>query len=122
MNTQAIGFSSTLSVPATPPEAVLYIPFVTFGHVIHTTEREISRLREGELIADMLDAQLTDVVRVIAIDVVHCTSWDATRDIADSIFNHLIRNGSNVPEWLVSFLEDNIAMSELAPYLRRLAA
>ncbi len=121
MTTQAIVIPSMIPAQAIAPE-ILYLPLVTFGRVVHTTEREISRLREGELIADMLDAELTDVVRVIAIDIVHCTSWDATRDIADAIFNHIIHTNSNIPAWLISFLEDNISMNELAPYLRHLAA
>lgn len=125
MNTQANALSIIPSmIPAMSIDAgaVLYIPLVRFGHAMHTTERELGRLREGELIADMLDAELTDVARVIAVDLIHCTSWDATADIADAIFNHIIRTGSAIPAWLVDFLESNITTSELAPYLRRLAA
>lgn len=121
MTTQAISIPSMIPAQAIAPE-ILYIPLIRFGKVTHIPEIEIGRLREGELIADMLDAQITDVARVLAIDIVHSTSWDATRDIADAIFNHLIRSGSNVPEWLVDFLEANIGMNELAPYLRQLAA
>lgn len=121
MTTQAISIPSMIPAQMSAPE-ILYIPQVRFGKVIHIPELEIGRLREGELVSDMLDGQITDVVRILAIDLVHCTSWDATRDIADAVFNHLIRTGSNVPAWLVDFLEANIAMNELAPYLRRLAA
>ncbi len=121
MTTQAISIPAAIPTPAPTPE-ILYIPLIRFGKVTHIPEIEVGRLREGELIADMLDAQIIDVARILAIDLVHCTSWDATRDIADAVFNHLIQTGSNVPEWLVDFLEANIAMSELAPYLRQLAA
>lgn len=110
------------AAPASIDTGIMYIPFLKFGHIRYVPEREIGRLREGELVADMLDAQITDVVRVLAVDLIHCTSWDATRDIADSIFNHLIRTGSNIPPYLIDFLEANISMNELAPYLRKLAA
>lgn len=108
----------TPPAPASTDADIIYIPQVKFGKVGYFPEIEIGRTREGELVSDILDDQITDIVRVLAIDLANGTSWDATRDIADLVFNSLIRSGSNVPEFLVDFLSDNIAMNELAPYLR----
>jgi len=126
MTTQAI---STIIIPSMIPTCVIetdtveFIPYIRMGKVTYTPEREVGRNREGEIVADILDGQLTDVVRVIAFDEKDGTCYNATRDIADQVFNALIRSGSNVPEYLADFLHENIADREIAPYLRnRLAA
>jgi len=121
---QAIAVSrpipSMIPAIAINPEP-LFIPFLD-RKKNYTPEMETSRMRRAELVADILDAQHEDVVRVIAVDVESGTSWDATREIADEVFNHLVRTGSNVPAWLIDFLEANISYNELTPYLRHLAA
>lgn len=122
MTTQALPIPSMIRPETIATAEIMYLPIKKFGKIPYFGEIEMTRSREGELVADMLDAQHTDVVRILAVDLAHCTSWDATQDIADAIFNHLIRTGSNVPEWLIDFLEANISSNELAPYLRRLAA
>ena len=121
MTTQATNTISMIPLLALQPEP-LFIPFLKFGKISYCPELEPSRMRRAELVSDILDAQHEDVVRVIAVDVENGTSWDATREIADDVFNHLIRTGSNIQPWLVDFLDANIAMNELAPHLRQLAA
>lgn len=121
MTTQAISTITTIPAQAIDP-GIMYLPQRKFGHVVCFLELEINRTREAEVVADILDGQHIDIVKVIAVDLANGTSWDATREIADEIFNHLIRTGSNVQPHLIDFLEANIAYSELAPYLRHLAA
>ena len=105
-------------MPRTPSCVAAVAPSTLMETVLAPT----SRMRRAELVADILDAQHEDVVRVLAVDIQTGTSWDATREIADDVFNHLIQTGSNVQPWLVDFLEANISANELAPYMRRLAA
>lgn len=121
MTTQAISTITMIPGLSLQPEP-LFIPFLKFGKITYCPELEPSRMRRAELVSDILDAQHEDVVRVLAVDIESGTSWDATREIADDVFNHLIHTGSNVPEWLEEFLEANIDMNELAPHLRQLAA
>ena len=121
MTTQAIVTPSMIPAPVAQPD-ILYIPQLLFGKILYFPEMEVGRTREAELVADMLDAQIVDVVKIIAIDEASGDCWNATTEIASAIFTHLIRTGSNIPEWLVDFLEANIPMSELAPYLNQLAA
>ena len=120
MATQIGTIVSTIRGMSLQPEP-LFIPFLD-RKKNYTPEMETSRMRREELVADILDGQHSDVVRVLAVDVESGTSWDATREIADDVFNHIIRTGSNVQPWFLDFLEANINMNELAPYLRRLAA
>jgi hypothetical protein len=120
MATQINVIPSMIPALSIQPEP-LFIPFLD-RRKNYTPELETSRMRRAELVSDILDAQHEDVVRVLAVDVQTGTAWDATREIADDVFNELIRTGSNVQPWLVDFLEANISANELAPYLRRLAA
>ena len=106
-------------------QQVLYVPFLRDPlkkGATYIPERETGRVRKGELIADIMSGQITDVARVIASGVAARECWDATGEVADAVFNLCVMDGE-IPEFLVSYLEDNIAMNELAPYLRnRLAA
>jgi len=102
----------------------IFIPVLRFGHEDYVPEINMARTRRGEVVADILSGEFRhDVIQILAVDLAGRESWDATQEIADDVFNSLIREGEGVPEHLVSFLEDWISMNELAPFLkRRLAA
>ena len=76
-------------------------------------------MRGGELVADILTGEhLDEVVFAHAYDLGAGICWDATREIADDVFNSVLKAGEGIPDHLVAFLEANIDMSELAPHLR----
>lgn len=129
MTTQAILIPTTLAPPSMirasviETDTVMYFVELNFGKTPYFPERNSAHTVWDMVIADMLDAELTDVKRIIAVDLENKGSWDATREAADEIFTRLVRSGSNIPEWLVDFLHEHIADREIAPYLRcRLAA
>lgn len=121
MTTQAISIPSMIPAQSPEPE-VMYIPQKKYGKISYFMEIEQGRTREAELVADIIDGEILDISRILAVDLENGSSWDATKDIMDAVFCSLIRSGSNIPAWLISSLEDHIPMNELAPYLRRLAA
>jgi hypothetical protein len=110
----------TTIVPTQPD--VVYVPYLRDPlkkAASYVPELDSSRMRRGELVADILAGEHHHgVAYVHAYDIAAGTSWDATREIADDVFNAVIKAGEGPPEHLVGFLEDHIAMTELAPLLR----
>ena len=59
------------------------------------------------VLRDIIDAQYSDISRVICVDLAAGTSCDVTADMALAVYDRLDRENEGCPSYLRDFIADN---------------
>jgi hypothetical protein len=107
--------------PSSPDDRDVYLVLDDFGQRIGRSWREMDEERtdRATVIADLIDGQYSDPIRIVAFNTAERWSRDVSEEIAELIATDCQRDGFDIPPSLERFVErQGVQVAQLALPLR----